>query len=191
VTKAVCSDFGLQPDEWPKVLPVIQSVLINTPTSSKAGFSPMRVFTGHEATDPLALALNDNLVVPQSYTFVRAQQSAKAAELQTTMAKIHKDVGKASTRLRQKAIAAHNLKTHVRKANFRVGDYVLVAVPRKDRRHNLMATWRGPRRVVRLESHSILEVENLVKARARSCTALISNSTRSQTCCIRQSSSRK
>jgi hypothetical protein len=87
----------------------------------------------------------------------------KSGELQTTMAKIHKDVGKASTRLRQRAIATRNQKTHVRKANFRVGDYVLVAVPRKDRRHKLMATWRGPRRVVRLESHSILEVENLVK----------------------------
>jgi hypothetical protein len=40
-TKAVCADFGLQPDEWPKVLPVIQSVLNNLPTSRNAGFSPM------------------------------------------------------------------------------------------------------------------------------------------------------
>jgi hypothetical protein len=147
----------------PKVLPVIHSVLNNTPTSRNAGFSPMRAFPGHEATDPLALALNDDLVAPKSYKFVRVQQSAKAAELQTTMAKIHKDIGQASTRLRQAAIAAHNQKTRVRKANFRVGGYVLVAVPRKDRRHKLMATWRGPRRVVRLESDSILEVENLVK----------------------------
>jgi hypothetical protein len=64
----------------------------------------MRAFTGHEATDPLTLARNDNLVVPQSYTFVRAQQSAKAAELQTTLAKNHKDVGQASTRLRQRRL---------------------------------------------------------------------------------------
>jgi hypothetical protein len=44
-----------------------------------------------------------------------------------------------------------------------VGDFVLVAVPMKERRHKMMAIWRGPRRVVKLDSSTVFEVDNLVK----------------------------
>jgi hypothetical protein len=46
------------------------------------------------------------------------------------------------------AIERHNAKTHVNKTNYSVGDFVLVAVPKKERRHKMMAIWRGPRRKV-------------------------------------------
>jgi hypothetical protein len=40
---------------------------------------------------------------------------------------------------------------------------VLVAVPTKERRHKMMAIWVDPRRVVKLDSSTVLEVDNLVK----------------------------
>jgi hypothetical protein len=102
-------------------------------------------------------------VIPVEYSFAQAQKAAQADELQSRVAEIHKAAAQASTRSRQVAIERHNAKTHVNKANFSVGDFVLVAVPKKEWRHKMMAIWRGPRRVVKLDSSTVLEVDNLVK----------------------------
>jgi Chromo (CHRromatin Organisation MOdifier) domain len=87
-------------------------------------------------------------------------------------------------RVRRQKIEAHNKKTHIKSTNFAVGDYVLVAVPKKERRHKLMAVWRGPRRIVRLDSPSTFEVENIVKGKRsivhRSHLKLFSDSSRGQ-----------
>jgi hypothetical protein len=91
----------------------------------------MMAFTGHQVTDPLALALTDNIVVPANYDFIKAQQSVKVHELQQQVAEIHKEVAEPSTRSRREKIEAHNKKTHIKSTNFAVGDDVLVAVPKK------------------------------------------------------------
>jgi hypothetical protein len=63
-SRALLADFKLQPDDWPRVLPLIQSVLNNLASDRLGGHTPMMAFTGHQITDPLALALTDNIVVP-------------------------------------------------------------------------------------------------------------------------------
>jgi hypothetical protein len=94
-----------------------------------------------------ALAHAPTAVIPVECSFVQAQKAAQAEELQNRVAEIHKAAAQASTCSRQVVIERHNAKTHVNKANFSVGDFVLVAVPKKERRHKMMAIWRGPRRV--------------------------------------------
>jgi Chromo (CHRromatin Organisation MOdifier) domain len=123
----------------------------------------MQVFTGRKAPNPLALALAPTALIPVEYSFAQAQKAAQADELQSRVAEIHKAAAQARTRSRQVAIERDNAKTHVNKANFSVGDFVLVAVPKKERRHKMMAIWRGPRRDFKLDSSMVLEVDNLVK----------------------------
>jgi hypothetical protein len=95
----------------------------------------MQVFTGRKAPNPLALALAPTAVIPVDYSFAQAQKAAQADELQSRIAEIHKAAAQASTLSRQVAsyIERYNAKTHVNKANFSVGDFVLVAVPKKER----------------------------------------------------------
>jgi hypothetical protein len=164
-SRALLADFKFQPDDWPRVLPLIQSVLNNSASDRLGGHTPVMAFTGHQVTDPLALALTDNIVVPANYDFVKAQQSLKVHDLQQQVAGIHKEVAESSTRSRCQKIEAHNRKTHIKSTDFAVGDYVLVAVPKKERRHKIMAVWRGPRRIVRLDSPSTFEVGNIVKGK--------------------------
>jgi Chromo (CHRromatin Organisation MOdifier) domain len=163
-SRALQADFMLQPDDWARVLPLIQSVLNNSASDRLGGHTPMMAFTGHQVSDPVSLALTDNIVVPANYDVFKAQQSVKVADLQQ-VAGIHKEVAESSTRSRRQKIEAHNRKTHIKSTNFAVGDYVLVAVPKKERRHKLTAVWRGPRSIVRLDSSSTFGVENIVKCR--------------------------
>lgn len=112
----------------------------------------MAVFTGRSDTTPLAVSLAEDAVTQADHSFIQAQLSAEVEKLQDAVALMHKDAARARTRLREQAIRRHNEKTHVQQFNVSVGDFVLVAVPKQKRRHKLMAVWRGPRRVVRLES---------------------------------------
>jgi hypothetical protein len=56
---------------------------------------------------------------------------------------------------------AHNRKTHVQAPNFEVGDYVLFAEPIKQVRSKLQVKWKGPRRIIRVESELVYGFENL------------------------------
>jgi hypothetical protein len=93
----------------------------------------MQVYSGRKTPNPLALALAPTAAITSEYSFVKAQKAALADELQSRVAEIHKTAAWASTGSRQTAIERHNNKTHVNKANFSVGDFVLVAVPKKER----------------------------------------------------------
>jgi hypothetical protein len=45
--RAMLSEMHLAPQEWPCVLPAIQAVLNNSPSSHRAGQTPLTAFTGH------------------------------------------------------------------------------------------------------------------------------------------------
>lgn len=163
--RALCTDFGLQPDQWPTMLPLAQAVLNNSPSARNGNRTPMLAFTGREATSPLDIGLTDTVVRPADYSFIRAQQAMKIQELTKSMEEIHREVARSATRKRQAAIDSHNAKTHVHANNFQVGDWVLVAVVQTQTRHKVSAVWKGPRRIVGQDpaSASIYEVENVLK----------------------------
>jgi hypothetical protein len=89
--------------------------------------TPIKVFTRHAETTPLALRLRDNVPVNAPLDFIKAQKLMKVEKLSKTMTEIHAQVAEKATRDRKAAIQKHNDKTHVRSSNFQVGDYVLVA----------------------------------------------------------------
>jgi hypothetical protein len=116
----------------------------------------MQLFTGRKGPNPLALALAPTVVILAEYSFAQAQKEAQAQKFQRRFAEIHKAAAQASTRSRQTAIERQNNNTHVNKANFLVGDFVLVSISTKERRHKMTAIWRGPRRVVKLDSSTVV-----------------------------------
>jgi hypothetical protein len=55
VSRALLSDLSV--DDWDKMVPVIQSVLNNSPASLLPNRTPIYIFTSHNDTTPLALIL--------------------------------------------------------------------------------------------------------------------------------------
>lgn len=52
--RSIASEFRIRAAEWPDLLPFVKSVLINTHSAQRAGISPVKAFTGLDATPPIA-----------------------------------------------------------------------------------------------------------------------------------------
>ena len=44
--RSLLSELRMQPEEWPALLPVVQSVLNHTKSAHRGGFAPITIFTG-------------------------------------------------------------------------------------------------------------------------------------------------
>jgi hypothetical protein len=78
--RAMLSEMRLAPQEWPCVLPAIQAVLNNSPSSHRAGQTPLTDFTGHARDTPLSLIIL-RPIENQSLSFFRAQQLAESTKI--------------------------------------------------------------------------------------------------------------
>jgi hypothetical protein len=148
----VLSELKMYADEWPEVVNMIQSVLNNCLSTRLNKRTPMKVFTGHAETTPLALMLKDNVPVNTPLDIIKAQKLMEVEKLSKSMTEIHAQVAEKATRDRKAAIYKHNDKTHVRSPNLQVEDYVLVAEQRYSSTYKLQVKWKGPRRVASVES---------------------------------------
>jgi hypothetical protein len=175
-SRALLADFKLQPDDWPRVPPLIQSVLNNSASDRLGGHTPMMAFTGHQVTDPLALALTDNIVVPANYDFIKAQQSVKVHELQQQVADIDKEVAESSKRSRRQKIEAHNKKTYIKA---QTSQLVIMCWSPCQRGNGATNSWQcgeGPERLFASTRLRRLRSRTSSKANALLFTSLISSS---------------
>jgi Chromo (CHRromatin Organisation MOdifier) domain len=149
-------------DDWQKVLPLVQSALNNSPSSRLQNKTPMHVFTEHSETTPLALALKGGEEIEvATVEFIKVQKLVEVGKTSEVMAEIHRQVAIKSTKSRLQAIDQLNEHTHVHTPNFAVGDFVLVADPVKQGKSKLQVKWKGPRRIVGVESEFVYLVENM------------------------------
>jgi hypothetical protein len=77
------SEMHLAPEELPRVLPAIQEVLNNSPSSHRAGQTPLTAFTGHLGDSPLSLTIQhpitNKVFLCQSVTTCRKRQVYQAS----------------------------------------------------------------------------------------------------------------
>jgi hypothetical protein len=159
--REVLSELKMYADEWPEVINLVQTV--NNSLSMRLNKrTPMKVFTGHAETTPLALMLKDNVPVNAPLNFIKAQNLMDVEKLSNAMTEIHAQVAEKDMRDRKAAIQKHNDRTHVRSPNFQVEYYVLVAEHRKSGTSKLQIKWKGPRRVASVDSDYVFLVENLL-----------------------------
>jgi len=161
-TRALLSEFRLKESEWPSVIRVIQSILNHSVRPSLGNRAPITVFCGLPSDNPLRTLLGSEVQGTATLDFVNAQRIIRAEKLSKSLDAIHREVAQNRTRRRQAAVKAHNDRTAVQAANFTVGDFVLVAQRTAKDGHKLRLRWRGPRRVTRVESEYIYEVQDLL-----------------------------
>jgi hypothetical protein len=168
----VLSELKMYPDEWPKVVRMVQSVLNNSLSTRLKNRTPMQVFTGHAETTPLELMLKDNVFGNAPLDFIKTQKPMEVEKLSKGMTEVHAQVAEKATRDRKAAIQKHNDKTHVRSPNFQVRDYVLVAEHRKNGMSKLRVKRKGPRHIASVESDYVFVVENLLTKELKGAHAI-------------------
>jgi hypothetical protein len=152
----------LRPDEWYRVLALVQSALNHQPADRLGGIAPVTAFQGLPSTTPLS-----GFVHPRTKEVVTVDWLSKARQkhldaLQKALGNMHRDVAVRSEKLRQQARNRRENKAHVKMAKFALGDFVLlgkvVKFPNK-----LALNWKGPYRVSRIDSDYVMEVQQLVE----------------------------
>lgn len=161
--RALLSEYQLPQRSWPAVVPVVQSILNNTPLQRLDGKCPLTAFTQLPADSPL-LAIRHPTKEPVEILQieeVRAKQLLRVRELQDSLDQIHRNLSLSVSTAREKRVASHNARTHVRACNFDVGDFVLCGKLNRHIGSKLSLRWYGPRRITKTLSDFLFEVEDL------------------------------
>jgi hypothetical protein len=89
-TRGLLSEFKLAPTEWPQVIPIVQSVLNNSPSPQRGNIAPITAFTGLPADSPLLSLTATDTQESLSLPLIKARQILHITELRTTMDAIHR-----------------------------------------------------------------------------------------------------
>ena len=169
--KALLAEWNLGCQDWPAVTECVQSVLdhaplerlgLRSPNSPGVYRSPLEVFTGHIPVRPLLRALPVHAYKnTASLDELRARQLLNIASMQEAICEMHKEVNGLVSAARKRRVDSHSRKTGVDKTHFVVGDFVLVRTTTKSH-HKLQFRWCGPRRISKVNSDWVYEVQNLI-----------------------------
>jgi hypothetical protein len=166
VLRALLSENRMRAEEWVCMLPIVMLVLNSTPTIRLGGCSPIEVLTGGRPVQPLdgviggvGAVITDDGAMREISVSNRVREYME--ELRGTLAQIHKRVERSRDKRREENERGRGNANAVH-AGLEVGDFVLVAVPR---RNKLSIAWKGPMRVTKALSPWVFEVEDLVSGR--------------------------
>jgi hypothetical protein len=96
-----------------------------------------------------------------SLSLIQARQALNIAELCCSLDEIHKCCTEMAAGRRSKAREPQHARRGMAVPNFDVGDFFLVAQRDKQSVHKLSLRWRGPRRITRVLSDHVYEVEDI------------------------------
>jgi len=161
--RALMSEFQLPFKSWPTVVPVVQSVLNNTPLDRLNDACPLTAFTHLPADSPLLAIKRDSRekIDIVSVKEARARQVMNLSRVQDALEGIHRQIAEKASAAREKRVNLRNARTHVRACNFDIGDFVLFGRLQRNVRRKLSLKWHGPRRVTRIISNFLFEIEDL------------------------------
>lgn len=141
IMSAITSDSLLPDYEWPLLVPLVTSVINNSPAPSLADYAPITVFMGREPSSPLDVIFN---------TTTHSLQHVPVAtnEIVTHVRQLRDTLDTVRTRLAQRPTRARAPRTGEKEIDFDVGDYVLTATVDVKRVNKTAPIWRGPALVV-------------------------------------------
>ncbi|CDF38803.1 unnamed protein product [Chondrus crispus] len=122
--RATLSELQMRPEEWPDILPIIQSTLNNTPSRHRGNVAPITAFLGADPTPPIHTFLRSSTVTSMTVSEVQADHILNVDKLKSLIADLHLIVSESLKKNRQKAREAAS---RGELPKFEVGDFVLVA----------------------------------------------------------------
>lgn len=156
--RALASELQVDFQEWPDLLPVIQSALNNAPSPSRNNVPQVTAFLGKEATPPISTFLRTATVSSITVTAIQQKPCINIAELKLKCTELHPVVQDALERNREHS---RTRASRGQLANFSKGDFVLVAREEFFGCGKIALRWRGPRRIVQALSDYVYQVEDL------------------------------
>jgi hypothetical protein len=151
----------MQEQDWPMLVPIVQSILNHAPSSRLGGRAPIEAFTGLSATRPLNTLIHPVLKTVKSIEEIDESLKQELRLLALRRNELHKNVARIAARLRDRKRERINKDRKKNYPNFIRGDFVLVGILNKSKQ-KLKARWTGPRRITEVLNDWVYEVEDLI-----------------------------
>ncbi len=135
--------------ECASVVRVVQSALNHCVRHSLGNRAPVTAFTGVLVENSLRTDLPPELAAVRTVDEINLRKVMNIEKLVKSLDEMHREAAEMKTHRREQAISSHNKKTHVRRIDFIVGDYVIVVQRQRCSSHKIRAKCCGPQRVVR------------------------------------------
>jgi hypothetical protein len=159
--KALLSERKLQVQDWPRVLPVVQSALNTMPADRLNGTAPLTACTALPAESQLRSVLHPREPVSKDVDWVDDEIKKHLVSVREALDNMHAELVDASEKRRRAARERHAKKKGVVPHKFSEGDFVLTATATGRSGNKLALVWRGPKRIVRALSDYTFEVQDL------------------------------
>jgi hypothetical protein len=157
------SSTYLQFKYWPSVVPILQSMINNQPADRLKGMAPVTAMTALPASTPL-LSIISPLLGVEVLTLdqIAAELAANLQAIQNSLDNLHRATADGAGYKRRKRRSNKNAATAATLPNFALGDFVLVGSIAGTHGHNLGVKWRGPRRIIAVESDWVHQIQDLL-----------------------------
>ena len=158
VFRPLLAELGITHNDWPRLVPLVQSILNLGPEESLGWHSPTEIFTGLTATTPLDTIVRSD----RDFATVAlpiAELENLLLSLRASLRSMHEDVAQ---RTAERLNSNRNSQRHPLEFRFDLGDFVLVADVKRKERAKLLCQWLGPYRITAVTSPYIFTVESLV-----------------------------
>jgi hypothetical protein len=172
VLRKVLSETRLDLAEWESTLPLLQSVLNHTPTRGNGGKTASFCWSGISPTNPL-----DDFVDSKEVWHSVGLTEAEKAALANEWVAIHqqREVWLHDTQEQLAHLARSAKRRGVKKIDFTVGDYVLVANREAKSKHDYR--WVGPAQVVGVrDDGNVFEIQQITRRTREGVTETIHGS---------------
>lgn len=142
---AIMTESRLPVGDWPVVLPVVASVINNTPSVSLAGYTPRTVFTGRPAVSPLRIVTYTASTGVRRVEKLRIEPESLASRVDSFVRQMEAVDESVRVLLHKQVQSRAKVPVPV----FDVGDFVMAAQIGKQLKDATRPIWRGPLMVVR------------------------------------------
>jgi len=158
IFRATCSELQLPFEDWPVLVPLIQSALNNAPSPQRRNLAPVTIFAGLQPSRPVSATIKASTGDFITFTDAQLERSLNLDEIKKLVSELHPLV---QSNLNYQRARSRRAASKGKSADFSEGDFVLVAKEDFNAGEKLALRWRGPRRILNVVSKWIYTVEDL------------------------------
>jgi len=156
--RATISELQIGFQEWPDLVPLVQSSLNNSPSPQRGNKAPITIFIGAPASTAISTFLRHQTGRLVSISDAAKEKTLNLEKVKAIVDNIRETV---STTLADNRTRKRNANSRGALPNFIEGDFVLLARDEFTAGEKLCLRWRGPRRVTKAVSDYVYQIEDL------------------------------
>ena len=133
VLRALLSEWRMQEQDWPTLVPIVQSILNHAPSFRLGGRAPIEAYMGLSAARPLSTLVHPEMKTIKSIEEIDESLKQELRLLALRRNELHENVARVAMKIRDRKRERINKDRKKNYPNFIRGDFILVGILNKSK----------------------------------------------------------